>query len=89
MDLVILDINLGGIDGFEVLKEIEKKYQETKVIMFSMQDRPDFRVRALKLGASGFFDKSSEAKELTKAVTSVFSKGYYAGQKHLKNSCTH
>jgi CheY-like chemotaxis protein len=58
-DLVILDLNLPKVSGFEVLERIRKQamYQDLEVIILSSSDAPSDRERAQKLGVREYFHK--------------------------------
>jgi DNA-binding NarL/FixJ family response regulator len=57
-DVVILDLNMPGMNGMEVLRNIKKDKPSTKVIIFTKYPYPQYRGKCLKLGADFFFDKS-------------------------------
>lgn len=58
-DLVLMDLNLPDIDGFEATRRIRLSAPATRVLMLSTHDPDDFRDRALEAGASDFISKSS------------------------------
>jgi DNA-binding NarL/FixJ family response regulator len=70
-DISIIDINLPGLSGFELLRRIRKEDPSAKIIMFSMNDEPSFIVRAIELGANGYVSKGDDPKHLLSAVRSV------------------
>jgi DNA-binding NarL/FixJ family response regulator len=67
----IIDINLPGLSGYELLRKIRKMDATAKVIMFSVNDDPAFVVRAVELGAKGFVCKGDDPKRLVEAVHEV------------------
>lgn len=69
-DLVITDINLLGMTGFEILAKIKTAglEQEIPVIMCSGHSEPLTRKRAMELGAAGFITKPYPAESLTSLV---------------------
>jgi DNA-binding NarL/FixJ family response regulator len=67
----IIDINLPGVSGYELLRKIRKEDPEAKVIMFSVNDDPAFVVRAVELGAKGFVCKGDDPRSLVEAVHEV------------------
>jgi DNA-binding NarL/FixJ family response regulator len=67
----IIDINLPGVSGYELLRKIRKEDPEAKVIMFSVNDDPAFVVRAVELGAKGFVCKGDDPRNLVEAVHEV------------------
>lgn len=55
-DLVLLDISMPGMDGFEVLKQI-RRISKTPVIMLSAKDEATYKPQSLALGANDFLPK--------------------------------
>jgi len=70
-NLVILDINMPGRSGMEVLKEIKANYPAIPVIIFSMYPEDQFAIRAMKAGASAYLSKDISSKELEKAIKAI------------------
>lgn len=70
-DVIILDINLEGASGLELLRRLRIEMPAVRVLMFSMHAEPIYANRALKAGAYGYVCKSASAEELTKAVLRV------------------
>jgi two-component system invasion response regulator UvrY len=70
-DVVVLDINLGGRDGLEVLKEIKQIRPRLPVLVLSMHAEELFARRAFKGGASGYITKNSPRAEIIKAINKV------------------
>jgi two-component system, NarL family, invasion response regulator UvrY len=75
--LVILDLNLEGPGGLEMLRRLLAIDGEAKVIVFSMHHEPVYAVRALRAGARGYVSKSAPVEELLAAVRTVSSGGQY------------
>lgn len=76
-DLVILDLNLTGAGGLEILRRLLVIEPEAKVLIFSMHAEPGFAARALKAGAKGYVSKSAPSEELIAAVNRVLQGGNY------------
>jgi len=76
-DIVILDINLPGRDGIELLSEIKTTRPNISVLMLSMYSEAQFALRALRAGAAGYLTKESAPEELTSAIRSVVQGGKY------------
>lgn len=70
-DVIVLDINLEGASGLELLRRIRIENPAARVLMFSMHAEPIYANRALKAGAYGYVCKSASAEELTTAVLRV------------------
>jgi two-component system invasion response regulator UvrY len=76
-NIVILDINMPGRNGLEVLKDIREIHPEIPVIILSMYPEDQFAVRAIKAGASAYLTKNVSSKELTEAIKRILSGGKY------------
>ncbi|HZM03280.1 MAG TPA: response regulator transcription factor [Candidatus Saccharimonadales bacterium] len=76
-DLIIVDINLPGRSGLEVLEEAKRLRAKTPVLMLSAYPEEEFAVRSFKLGASGYLNKSFAADELRVAAKKVIAGGKY------------
>jgi two-component system invasion response regulator UvrY len=70
-DVVLLDINLPGRSGLEVLEEIKESRPKTPVLVLSAYPEEEFAIRSLRLGASGFLNKSLSSDEVVVAVKRV------------------
>jgi two-component system invasion response regulator UvrY len=76
-DLVLLDINLPGRSGLEVLAESKRLWPRTPVLVMSVYAEDEFAVRAFKLGASGYLSKNRSPEELLAAVRKILAGGKY------------
>jgi len=70
-DLVILDISMPLLNGFESAKQILEQRPSTKLIFLSQHLNPAYLRHALKLGASGYLLKSDSSEELPRAIEAV------------------
>jgi DNA-binding NarL/FixJ family response regulator len=76
-DLVLLDLQLGDADGFDVLTEFRAQYPALPVVVVSASDRSSDVIRAIDLGAMGFVPKRSSNDALFEALRMVMSGGIY------------
>jgi len=76
-DLILLDISIPGHGGMVVLEEIKRLRPHTPVLVLSAYSEEEFAIRSLKLGASGFLNKSQSSDELVAAAKKVMSGGKY------------
>lgn len=76
-DLVMLDLALGEVDGFEVLAELRSTYPALPVVVVSATERIADVIRAIDMGAMGFVPKKSPQSELHEALRMVMSGGVY------------
>lgn len=63
-DLIIMDVNMPGLDGFETLKQVRERFPEQKVLILSMLDHEKYVTKMLDLGASGYALKNIGRDEL-------------------------
>ncbi len=74
-DVVILDISMPGMNGFEVLSAITLQEEPPRVVMLSMTDSTDLIRRALAGGAAEFISKSEAGSRLLPALRRVVAGG--------------
>lgn len=77
-DLVVLDINMEGRSGLDLLAEIQQTRPKLPVLILSMYPVAEFAVRALKQGAAGYLNKQSAPEELVNAVQTLL-----AGRRYI------
>ena len=70
-DVLILDITMTALDGFEVLKYFQDKKLNQKVIILSSYDDVKIVQEVLKLGASGYISKNNAGEHILKAIKAV------------------
>lgn len=76
-DLVLLDLQLGDADGFDLLVEFRAAYPALPVVVVSASDRASDVIRSIDLGAMGFVPKRSTNETLFEALHMVMSGGIY------------
>ena len=70
-DIILLDVNLPKLDGFEVARRIREHLPQLKIIFFSGDRSSDIAAEALRMGAYGYLVKSDAGKELVRALEAV------------------
>ena len=73
-DVLLLDINMPGRSGFEVLKDVKLIYPLVPVIMVSVQAKSQYALRCMRAGASEYINKNSASEELVPAVRKIMDK---------------
>lgn len=69
--LVVLDIDLPGKSGLELLKDVRRERPRLPVLILSIYPEDQFALRTLKAGASGFLSKDSAPEDLVHAVRKI------------------
>lgn len=77
LDVVLLDIAMPGRDGLDVLQALRKDWPTLPVLMLSTYPEKQYAVRCIKLGASGYLNKSADADDMVRAVRKVAAGGLY------------
>ncbi|WP_374409240.1 response regulator [Hydrogenophaga sp.] len=77
LDLVLLDIALPGMDGLDVLQTLKREHPKLPVLMLSTYPEKQYAVRCIKLGASGYLNKSADPDDMLAAVRKVAAGGVY------------
>lgn len=78
IDLIVLDVMMPGIDGFEVLKRI-RQTRSVPVIMLTARGEVTDRILGLELGADDYLAKPFEPRELVARIRSVLKRSAYSG----------
>ena len=76
-DLVILDINMKGRSGLDMLKSLRREWPDLPVLMVSMYPEEQFAQAALDGGANGYVSKDAEPEDLLTAIRRVAQGGNY------------
>jgi two-component system copper resistance phosphate regulon response regulator CusR len=74
-DLIVLDVMLPGVNGWEVLREIRRAGKQTPVLFLTARDEVDDRVKGLELGADDYLVKPFAFAELLARVRTLMRRG--------------
>jgi two-component system response regulator EvgA len=85
-DLVVLDLGLPDLDGFEVLQRL-KKLKKIKILVLSSELPERFSIRCKQAGAAGYVCKNLELSELSKAARTIMNGGTYFPLTALNSVC--
>ena len=78
-DLILLDLNLGGMGGLEFIQRIMRGETPCRIVVLSMHTEPAYVSQALKAGAHGYVSKAAAAEEVVTAVECVL-----AGKRYIE-----
>lgn len=70
-DILLLDINMPGMSGIEVLEELKRLEYPVKILMLTVHNEIEYLVRAVDIGADGYILKDSGTAELKQAITTI------------------
>jgi DNA-binding NarL/FixJ family response regulator len=76
-DVLILDINMPGRNGFEVLDEVRRRFPLLPVLVLSSTPEDQLGLRAIQSGASGYLNKQTAPEQLVGAVRTVLAGGQF------------
>jgi DNA-binding NarL/FixJ family response regulator len=80
-DVVVLDISMPNLNGFDAGEKLKKNLPEIKLIFLTVNEDPDMVTEAFRIGANGYLLKSSAASELFQAIDVVLHSGNYVTPK--------
>ncbi len=76
-DLIILDLNLPGLGGLELVRRLPREAPGSRILVLSMNAEPLLALRSLEAGAHGYLSKNALPEELLTAVRRVLAGGRY------------
>ncbi|HEV7783621.1 MAG TPA: response regulator transcription factor [Chitinophagaceae bacterium] len=79
-DIVLVDVNMPEMDGFETTQWLHKNYPFIKVLVLSMLSDEKTIIKMFRLGAKGYLLKNTDAEELKRALDAIASKNVYLSE---------
>jgi two-component system invasion response regulator UvrY len=76
-DVVLLDLNMPGKNGLDIIKHLKSHKPEVKILVLSIYPEEQYAIRVLKAGALGYLPKESAPQELISAIRKVASGNRY------------
>lgn len=76
-DIVLLDISMPVMDGFETAAWLKQNHPAIKVMALTMQGDDESLIKMIKAGATGYLNKNVHPTELEKALNGISEKGFY------------
>ena len=70
-DVAVVDVNLPGLSGFELVRRMLARNPDVGILMFSMNDDPVFIAQAMEIGAKGFVSKNDNPVRMLGAIRAV------------------
>lgn len=86
--VLMLDINMPVLNGYETMKIIREQYPDIKVLTVSMYESEFSIIQMFRLGAKGYLEKSCDAKELRLALLTV-AKGEFYHSEDISKTVMH
>lgn len=80
-DVLVLDVNMPGRSGIDILSDLKKEFPHIHILMLSMHPEDALAVRALRSGASGYVTKNAPPAEIISAIRKIAS-----GRKYVSES---
>ncbi|WP_432383022.1 response regulator transcription factor [Duganella sp. P38] len=77
VDLVLMDINMRGINGIEATALFKQAFPDIAVLILSMHDKLEYVSQAIQAGARGYVLKDAPGKDIVVAIETVMSGGIY------------
>jgi len=76
-DVLLLDMSMPGKSGIELIKQVRAEKPKLRILVLSMHEEPQYAVRAIKAGASGYLTKDSASAQLVLAIRKVAGGGAF------------
>lgn len=80
VDCIVLDLEMPGLDGFDVLDALRRSGSSVPVIVYTGTGNYDRCVRAVRMGAYGFIDKSEPTERVVREIQNALERGRLAGE---------
>jgi DNA-binding NarL/FixJ family response regulator len=76
-EVLLLDMSMPGKSGIELIKQVRAEKPRLRIMVLSMHQEPQYAVRAIKAGASGYLTKESASAQLVSAIRKVAGGGAF------------
>jgi len=76
-EVLLLDMSMPGKSGIELIKQVRAEKPKLRILVLSMHEEPQYAVRAIKAGASGYLTKDSASAQLVSAIRKVAGGGAF------------
>jgi DNA-binding NarL/FixJ family response regulator len=85
-DVVLLDITMPEMNGFQTLEQIVTGFPQVRVIILTMHEAREYAIQALRAGAAGFIPKSAASTELKLAIDTVMGGKTYVSKETVQDN---
>jgi DNA-binding NarL/FixJ family response regulator len=76
-DLVILDVNINGVENIKIMNKIKSIQKELKILIFSSHDEKQYGVRYIQNGADGYLNKFCSEDKIVSVVKEILDHGIF------------
>jgi two-component system invasion response regulator UvrY len=76
-DVLILDVNMAGKDGYETAAWVTKYFPQVKILALSSYSDENTILKMIQVGAKGYITKNHDPEKLSEAIDAVYEKGVY------------
>lgn len=84
-DIILLDINMFPVNGYEVAEKMAELISHTKIVGLSVNNKPKYAVRLVELGAKGYLTKTSTLEEICHGIMEVHHGNFYICEEIIRN----
>ena len=77
IDLVLLDININGLENIKIMNEIKSIQKNSKILIFSSHEESQYGLRYIQNGADGYLNKFCNEEKILEAVNEILENGSY------------
>ncbi|MEC4003028.1 response regulator transcription factor [Flavobacterium sp. SUN052] len=77
LDLILLDINIRGVENIKIMKTIKEIQSYVKILIFTSHDENQYALRYMQNGADGFLNKFCSEEKVVIAIKQILDKGSY------------
>ena len=84
-DVILLDLNIPGRNGIELIEELKRKRPAVHILVLSISPESKFALPSLNAGASGYLSKDAALNELVDAIRKIHTKGRYLSHSLAEN----
>jgi len=77
VDILLLDLQMPVLNGFETSRHVKEKYPEIKILILTLMSGADIIEKVINMGVNGYFTKNTPPNELENAIWNLKEDGFY------------